>query len=197
MAVYALTGLGQRGYFSGLASHDRHIVDTQRRVLAGNTLGHVIGQHTDSATLVRLESGLRMSNGLTPYLAAGSLSLRQGGFSESGILGLSAAADTFSATFADLGARFDRRFGQWTFASTLSARRLFGGDTGFNAAFTGAEAAGFTVNGQPVARTRVRFGNELNYRTRRGWQYALGLGTEQGGGQRSNAWGEASLEVGF
>jgi len=157
----------------------------------------VIGQHTDSATLVRLESGLRLGNGLTPYLAAGSLSLRQGGFTESGLLGLSAAANTFSTSFADLGARFDRRFGQWSFASTLSARRLFGGDTGFNAAFTGAEAARFSVNGQPLARTRVRLGNELSYRTRQGWHYSLGLGAEQGGGQRGNAWGEASVEVGF
>jgi len=197
MAVYARSDLGPKGYLSGLVSHDRHLIDTQRRVLAGNTLGSVIGQHADSTTLVRLESGLRLSSGLTPYLAAGSLNLRQGGFTESGLLGLSAAANTFSATFADLGARFDRRFGQWTFASTLSARRLFGGETGFNAAFTGAEAAGFTVNGQPLARTRVRFGNDLSYRTRRGWEYSLGLGTEQGRGQRGNAWGEASLEVGF
>jgi len=198
MAVYARTDLGRKGYLSGLASHDRHLIDTQRRVLAGNTLASVIGQHTDSTTLVRLESGLRLGSGLTPYLAAGSLSLRQGGFTESGLLGLSAAADTFSTTFADLGARFDRRFGQWSFASTLSARRLFGGDTGFNAAFTGAEAARFSVNGQPLARTQVRFGNELNYRTRYGWQYALSLGAEQGGGsQRGNAWGEARVEVGF
>jgi len=197
MAIYARTDLGPQGYLSGLVSHERHIIDTQRRVLAGNTLGSVIGQHADSTSQMRLESGVRLSPGLTPYLAAGRVSLRQGGFTESGLLGLTAGANTMSLSFADFGVHFDRKFSQWNLTSTLSARRMFGGDTGFNAAFAGAEAAGFSVSGQPLARTSVRVGNELNYRTERGLEYSLGFGGEHASGQRGNAWAQAALRFGF
>jgi len=197
MAVYGRRDLGDNGYLTGLVSHDRHTVDTQRRVLTGNSLNSVVGQHTDNATLIRLESGLRLAGGFAPYLAAGNISLRQGGFTESGVLGLSASADTFSARFVDVGSSFERRAGQWRFASTLSIRRMFGSDNNFSAAFTGAQAAGFTLSGQPLARTSVRLGNDVSYRTRNGWRYSLGLGAEHGSGQRGNAWGEATATVGF
>jgi len=197
MALYGRRDIGANGYLTGLVSHDRHTVDTQRRVLTGTALNSVVGQHEDAALLARLETGIRLKGGLTPYLAAGSLSLRQGGFTESGTLGLSASADTFTARFVDVGSRFDRQVGNWTFGSTLSARRMFGGDSGFNATFTGAEVASFTVNGQPLARTSVRFGGDVSYRTRNGWNLALGLGADQGQGQRTNAWGEATVRFGF
>jgi len=197
MAVYGRRDIGSNGYLTGLFSHDRHTVDTQRRVLTGNTLNSVIGQHEDTALLARFETGVRLKGGLTPYIAAGSLSLRQGGFTESGTLGLSAAADTFSARFIDVGSRFDRQVKRWTFGSTLSARKLFGGNSGFNAAFTGAEVASFTINGQPLSRTAIRLGSDVNYRARSGWNLALGLGADQSQGQRTNAWGEATVRLGF
>jgi len=180
MAVYARRDVGSNGYLSALASHERHMVDTQRRVLTGDTFNTVIGQHTDNAALVRLESGLRLKGGLTPYLATGALSLRQGSFTESGVLGLSAGADTFSTAFVELGTRFDRHIGRWTFAGTASARRMSGGEGGFNAAFAGAEAARVNVTGQPLARSSVRLGSDVGYRTRNGWQISLGLGADQG-----------------
>jgi len=96
MAVYARTYLGDKSYFSSLISFNEHLVETQRQVLTGDTLNLVSGQHTDSATLVRLENGLNLETGLAPYWAAGTLSLRQSGFTESGALGLSAKTDTFS-----------------------------------------------------------------------------------------------------
>jgi len=197
MALYARRDLGQTGYFSGLASFDRHTVDTRRQVLTGNAVSSVIGQHTDGATLVRLETGLRLSGGLTPYLAAGSVSLRQGGFTETGVLGLNADADTFTRTFADLGTRFERNSGNWSFTGTLSARQMFGGRSSFNAAFNGAEAVRFAVPGQSLARSSVRFGSDLSYRTGNGWNYSLGLGADHASGQRSNAWGEATINFGF
>jgi len=197
MALYARSGLGRRGYVTGLASVDRHRIDTQRRVLAGNTLGSVIGQHTDNSTLLRLETGVHLGAGLTPYFAAGHLSLRQGGFSESGLLGLTAAADTFNAAFADLGTRFERSIGRWMLGGTLAARRMFGGTPGFNAAFTGAEAAAFSISGQPLSRHSLRFGHDLSYRSRHGWHYSLGLGNEHMSGQRRNAWGEATVKWNF
>jgi len=197
MAIYGRRDIGANGYLTGLVSHDRHTVDTQRRVLTGTAMNSVVGQHEDTALLARIETGIRLAGGLTPYLAAGSLSLRQGGFMESGTLGLSAGADSFTARFVDVGSRFDRQFGNWTFVSTLSARRMFGGDNGFNAAFTGAEVASFTVNGQPLARTSVRFGSDVSYQTRNGWNLSLGLGADQGTGQHTNAWGEATVRLGF
>jgi len=147
MAAYAYRDVGGSGYLSGLISHDRHTVDTQRRVLTGNALNSVVGQHTDSALLMRLETGLRLKAGLIPYLAMGGVSLRQGGFSEAGVLGLSAEAASLTAAFTELGTRLDRRFGGWTLAGSVSARRMSGGGNGFNAAFNGAEAVRFTVPG--------------------------------------------------
>jgi len=166
-------------------------------VLTGNSLNSVVGQHEDTALLARLETGVRLVSGLTPYLAAGSVSLRQGGFTESGTLGLSAGADTFTARFIDVGSRFDKQVGHWTLGGTLSARKLFGNDSGFNAAFTGAEVATFMVNGQPLARTTIRLGSDVAYQTRLGWNLSLGLGAENGAGQRSNAWGEAAVRLAF
>jgi len=196
-AMYGRLGLGDRGYVLGLLSHDRHTVNTQRRVLAGNALHSVVGQHVDTAVLARVETGVQTIAGFTPYLAAGALSLRQGGFTEAGTLGLSAGGDTMTATFTDLGARFDRQIGDWIWSSTLSTRRMLGGDTGFNAAFIGAEAAGFAVQGRPLTRSSTRVGSELEYRTRAGWQYTLGLGSDQGGGQRRSTWGEVALRIGL
>jgi len=197
MALYGRRDIGANGYLTGLVSHGRHTVDTQRRVPTGSHLNSVVGQHEDTALLARVETGVRLAGGLTPYLAAGSLSLRQGGFTESGVLGLSAGADTFTARFVDVGSRFDRQVGNWTFGSTLSARRMFGGDSSFNAAFTGAEVASFAVNGQPLARTTIRFGSDLAYRPRSGWNLSLGLGADQSQGQQTNAWGEATVRLGF
>jgi len=197
MALYGRRELGTKGYLTGLVSHDRHTVDTQRRVLTGSHLNSVIGQHEDTALLARVETGVRLAGGLTPYMATGSLSLRQGGFTESGTLGLSAGADTFTARFIDVGSRFDKHVGNWTLGGTLSARKLFGNDGGFNAVFAGAEAASFTVNGQPLARTTVRFGSDVSYQTRSGWNLALGLGADHGQGQRPNAWGETTVRLRF
>jgi len=197
MAVYARRDVGTRGYLTGLISHDRHTVDTRRQVLTATRLNTVIGQHTDTATLARLETGFALHNGLTPYLAAGSLSLHQGGFSESGILGLSAAADTFSMRFVDIGSRFDRKVNHWTFGSHLTARRMFGGDAGFKAAFADAQAAAFTLAGQPLTRTSVRFGSDVAYRSGNGWNLSLGLGADRGQGQRTNTWGETTFGLNF
>jgi len=197
MAVYARRDIGNNAYLTGQVSHDRHTVNTQRRVVAGNRVNGVVGQHTDNATLLRLESGFRFKGGLTPYLAAGALSLRQGGFSEVGILGLAAGADTLPATFVDFGTRLDRRFGRWTFASHVAARWMSGGNTGFNAAFAGAEAARFNITGQPLSRHSMRVGSDVGYRSRNGWHLSMGIGADHHQGQRNNAWGEASIRRGF
>jgi len=138
-----------------------------------------MGQHEDTALLARLETGVRLKGGLTPYLAAGSLSLRQGGFTE-------------SARFIDVGSRFDHQVGQWTLGGTLSARRLFGNDSGFSAAFAGAEVARFTVNGQPLARATVRFGSDVSYHT-----LSPRAGCRPGPRARTNTWGEAAVKFGF
>jgi len=57
--------------------------------------------------------------------------------------------------------------------------------------------ARFTVNRQPMARTTVRLGGDVSVQTRSGWNLSLGLGADQGQGQRTNAWGEATAKLGF
>jgi len=197
LAVYAHTHLGDQGYFSSVVSFDQHAVDTQRQVLAGDTLSQVSGQHIDNTTLFRLESGLNLKSGFTPYFATGALSLRQSGFTESGMLGLSVGTDTFTAEFAEIGTRFDRHVGRWTLAANTSVRRLFGNENGFNATFAGAEAAPFTVTGQPFTGADVRMGSNVSYQTVNGWQLTLGLGTKHNAQQKRNTWSEATAKMRF
>jgi len=197
MALYARRDSGNAAYLTGLVSVDRHTVETLRRVQVGDTLSGVGSQHTDQTALLRLESGLRLRGGVSPYLAAGSLSLRQGGFTESGLLGLTAGADTLTMAFFESGARFDRRHGQWSFSGMLAARRMLAGESGFNAAFTGAESALVMVDGRPLPRSSVRLGSDIGYRARNGWQVSFNFGGEKNSGQRHNAWGEMALRLGF
>jgi len=87
--------------------------------------------------------------------------------------------------------------GRWTFAANTLARSMFGGETGFSAAFVGAEVAPFTVAGQSLNCTHVQLGSALSYQALNGWQLSLDLGSEHGNGQKRNTWGEASTQIGF
>jgi len=197
MALYARAEIGRSGYLTGLISQDRHTVDTWRQILAGDAVSGMMGRRVDSTTLVRLESGFRMGAGLTPYLAAGTLSLRQGGFTESGLLGLAAGADTLTAAFVDLGTRFDYRLGRLSVGNSISVRHMSGADPGFNAVFVGAETVGVSIAGQALPRTGIHLSHALNYHARNNRQYSLQLGAEQNSGQRRNAWAQAALRIGL
>jgi len=53
------------------------------------------------------------------------------------------------------------------------------------------------VAGQALPRSSVRVGGDAGYRAGNGWRFSLGLGAEQGEGQRRNGWGEVAIRLGF
>lgn len=200
VAVYGRAALGESAYIAGVVGHDRHTIETRRTVLAGTDLASVAGRHTDTTTLARLEAGILLGQGITPYMAVGALRHAQGAFVEDGAdgLGLAASTDTLTATFADIGVRFDRQSGRWVFGGSASGRRVLGGDdTGFDARFAGAPEAGFTVTGQALAKNSLRVGGHLFYRTDRGWVWFLNAGGEQASGQSRNGFGAVGIKIGF
>lgn len=199
VALYARQGVGEGGYVAGVLGYDRHRTDIRRSVLVGSAWDAVEGRRTDTAVQARIEGGIVLPNGLTPYMALGLLRHRQGAFAETGGagLGLVADADTLTARFADAGLRFDHEAGQWVFGGTLAAQRILGGrDTDYEAAFVSAPAAGFAVSGQPLARDTVRIGGHLFYRTAAGWVWFVNAGTQRGGDARSS-YGAAGVKIGF
>lgn len=200
LAAYGRAKIGDAGYVAGNVSIDRNSVDVNRVVVVGISASDVAGKRTDTAVQARIEAGWELASGLSPYAAVTALRHSQGGFSEAGGegFGLAAGKDSLTATFAELGLRFDHSIGQWVIGGDVSARRLLGGaDTTFTAAFTGAPGAAFDVMGQALGKDSFRVGGHAFYRTAQGWLVYVTAGTERGTGQRSNAYATAGVKVGF
>lgn len=200
VAVYGRAAVGQSGYLSGEISHTSGHDTIRRDLLIGTTVFPVEGRHSTDATLARFEGGILLPNGITPYMAVGTLRQHQGAFTESGTSGfeLTALADSYSATFTDLGLRYDHTSGAWVAGFDLSARHLFGGsNTGFDAAFAGAPATVFTVSGQPLAGNALRLGGHLFYQTSSGWVWFINAGGTRASGQGNNGWIGAGFKVGL
>ncbi len=200
LAAYGRAEMGEAGYVAGNLSIDRNSVDVNRAVVVGASASDVTGERTDTAVQARIEAGWALASGLTPYAAVTALRHSQGSFTEAGGegFGLTAGKDDLTATFAELGLRFDRSIGQWVIGGDVSARRLLGGaDTSFTAAFAGAPEAAFDVVGQALGKDSFRIGGHAFYRTARGWIVYVTAGTERGTGQRSNTYATAGFKVGF
>lgn len=200
LAAYGRAKMGEAGYVAGNLSIDRNSVDVNRAVVVGTSASEVAGERTDTAVQARIEAGWALASGFVPYAAVTALRHAQGSFTEAGGegFGLTAGKDDLTATFAELGLRFDRSIGQWVIGGDVSARRLLGGaDTSFTAAFAGAPDAAFDVVGQALGKDSFRIGGHAFYRTAQGWIVYVTAGTERGTGQRSNGYATAGVKVGF
>lgn len=200
LAAYGRAKMGEAGYVAGNLSIDRNSVDVNRAVVVGTSASEVAGERTDTAVQARIEAGWALASGFVPYAAVTALRHAQGSFTEAGGegFGLTAGKDDLTATFAELGLRFDRSIGQWVIGGDVSARRLLGGaDTSFTAAFAGAPDAAFDVVGQALGKDSFRIGGHAFYRTAQGWIVYVTAGTERGTGQRSNTYATAGVKVGF
>ncbi|MGH8466995.1 MAG: S8 family serine peptidase [Pseudomonas sp.] len=162
---YAYSSFG-KAYLSGVAGYEWTDVDTRRDVITGETVEQVVGKRDEAAWHARIEAGVTVSNGMTPFAAVGTVHQEQEGFTEHGAngLGLSANSDSLSLTYADVGLRHRSYNGSWTFDSLLAYRDVFDADaTSFDAWFTGLPDATFTVNGQPVPDSSVRVSFGASY----------------------------------
>lgn len=200
LAAYGRMGVGANGYVSGSAGYDRLTLDTQRTVVLGSSSARVQSRRDDAVLNVRIEGGVNVGAGLTPFASVGALRHRQGAFSEAGAggLGLSANSDVATAAYADIGVRYFRKVGDFAFGANLSQRRMLSGtDAGFNAWFTGAPDAPFAVAGQPLSRNVLQAGVQMRYSAGDRWVWFADVGGEQANGQSRSAFGALGVKIGF
>lgn len=161
---------GERGYVSGSLTREWLDVEVNRDV-AGD---RVRSERDDEIDQVRIEAGLK--GVVSPFVAVRSATYRMGGFAESGSdLGLVAGADTHTATFGEIGARYAQNFrlggGEaWLSATARYQRVLDGAGSGFSASFVGAPVS-ITARGQDIERERGVLGLSFNHAFRDGWTW--------------------------
>jgi outer membrane autotransporter protein len=170
---YVMQQVGEQGrYLSGRAGVASVNSTVTREALIGNTTQNLGAEHTDTLWSAYAESGyvlaLSGSSRLTPYAGVAYDCLKRGGFTESGgVFGLTAGSQAYQQTAGLLGMRGDTTF-QWAGGtSVLQAYAAWqhafnDGNLDFNAAYVGAPAAGFTVQGIGLARSSGWLGLGLN-----------------------------------
>ena len=197
---FGVTGYGYlpfgNAYVAAVAGIDSSDVETARVVAYGSGHETITNKRDESALHARVEAGMKLDNGLAPFVAVGAVHHVQDAFSEASVsgLGLTAPKDSLDAIFADAGVRFDKSLGAWEIGGLLAYRNVFAGDdASFNAWFTSLPDASFTVNGQPVARDSVRALIGAGYKLgAKGMVYG-NVGFESHTGQGDNA----TANVGF
>lgn len=193
---YGYLPVGGNGYVAGVVGYSSTDVETRRGVQFGSGYETIHNDRDESALHARIEAGLKLGNGLAPFVAVGAVHHEQDAFSEASAsgLGLTAPKDSLDAIFADAGVRFDKSLGAWEIGGLLAYRNVFAGDdASFNAWFTSLPDASFTVNGQPVARDSVRALIGAGYKLGgKGMVYG-NVGFESHTGQGDNA----TANVGF
>jgi outer membrane autotransporter protein len=185
------------GYVAGRAGVAGIDSTVTRTAVIGNTEQHLGAGHTDSLWSAYAESGyvlpLSADARLTPYAGLAYDHLRRGGFTESGgVFGLTAASQAYQQTAGLLGLRGDSSF-QWS--GGLSVVQAYAawqhaftaGSLDFGAAYVGAPAAGFTVQGIGLARSSGWAGLGLSTAVDQRWGWYLNYDAQLGsGGLRNN-----------
>lgn len=184
VALYGQAEVGA-GYVTGVLGHDRLDARTERTVLLGSSAERVTGEREDRVQHGRLEAGWTGMDGFTPYVAAGAIRYRQGAFREAGAagLGLAAAQDTHTASYAEAGFRVDYRLAHGgQVAGALALRDWVSGrDPAFAATFAGAPVA-FMASGQTLPSETLRLSLRYLSPIKHGWQWWL-----EGAGEATNA----------
>jgi outer membrane autotransporter protein len=198
VSLYGRHAFGEQGwYLSGRAGVVSVNSTVTREALIGNTTQNLGAEHTDSLWSAYAESGyvlaLSGSSRLTPYAGVAYDRLKRGGFTESGgVFGLTAGSQAYQQTAGLLGMRGDTTF-QWAGGtSVLQAYAAWqhafnDGNLDFNAAYVGAPAAGFTVQGIGLARSSGWLGLGLNTAVDKRWGWYVNYDAQLGdGGLRNN-----------
>lgn len=203
VAVYGRMGGAQGLYLSGRASAGRLTENTERTALLGATLQSLASNRRDTIDAGTLELGDARGH-WTPYLDLTGIRLHQAAFTEAGAagFGLTAAAQSHTASYATLGLRygtgFDGALGQSSLSGWLAWQRLLSGaNLGFTAAFAGTPTAAFTAQGQDLARNTLEGGLDLDTRFNRTWSGFLDLGLARARGSDVSQIANVGLEARF
>ncbi|HWW08176.1 autotransporter outer membrane beta-barrel domain-containing protein, partial [Collimonas sp.] len=201
VSLYGRHGFGQPGdggwYVSGRAGAASIDSTVTRTALIGATEQNLGTSHTDSLWSAYAEGGyvlpLSGDTRLTPYAGVTYDCLKRGGFTESGgVFGLTADSQTYKQTAALLGLRGESSF-QW--AGGLSVVQAYAawqhafsdGSLDFGAAYVGAPAARFTVQGIGLSRSSGWAGLGLSTAVDKRWGWYLNYDAQLGkGGLRNN-----------
>ncbi|WP_211454263.1 autotransporter serine protease [Collimonas antrihumi] len=179
---------------AGVAGIDSTVT---RTAVIGNTEQHLGAGHSDSLWSAYAESGyvlpLSGNSRLTPYAGLTYDHLKRGGFMENGgVFGLTADSQAYRQTAGLLGLRGDSSF-QWS--GGLSVVQAYAawqhaftaGSLDFAAAYVGAPAAAFTVQGIGLPRNSGWAGLSLNTAVDKRWGWYLNYDAQLGsGGLRNN-----------
>jgi len=197
-SLYGRHGFGADGWYvsgrAGVAGIDSTVT---RTAVIGNGEQDLSASHTDSLWSAYAEGGrvlpLSADLRLTPYAGLAYDRLKRGGFTESGgVFGLTADSQAYKQTAGLLGLRGDSNF-QW--AGGLSVVQVYaawqhafsGGSLDFGAAYVGAPAAGFTVQGIGLARNSGWAGLGLSTAVDSRWGWYLNYDAQLGNGGLRNS----------
>jgi autotransporter-associated beta strand protein len=198
VSLYGRHGFGDSGWYvagrAGVASIDSTV---NRTALIGASEQNLGTSHSDSLWSAYAEGGYVLpwsgDTRLTPYAGVTYDRLKRGGFTESGgVFGLTADSQTYKQTAALLGLRGDSSF-QW--AGGLSVVQAYAawqhafsdGSLDFGAAYVGAPAARFTVQGIGLSRSSGWAGLGLSTAVDRRWGWYLNYDAQLvKGGLRNN-----------
>ena len=197
VSLYGRHAFGDSGWYvsarTGVASIDSTV---SRTAVIGNTQQNLGAGHTDSLWSAYAESGyvlpLSADARLTPYAGLAYDHLKRGGFTESGgVFGLTADGQAYQQTAGLLGLRGASNF-QWSGGlSTVQAYAAWQhafttGSLDFRAAYAGAPAAGFTVQGIGLSRNAGWVGLGLNTAVDKRWGWYLNYDAQLGDGGLGN-----------
>lgn len=199
LALYGRADFGP-AYVSGSLAYEGVDVETTRVIVSGTEAESVSAKRDDSSYHGRIEAGFQMGNGFAPFLAGGVIEHQQGAFAEGGAsgLGLAAGKDATTVGYADLGLRYFRTNGAFTYGGLIAGRTLLTGDrANFRGWFTGAPEASFIVAGQAIPSDALRIGGNMGFRAANGWEWFGSVGGERASGQSDNVFGSLGVKISF
>ncbi|AEK61192.1 Serine protease [Collimonas fungivorans Ter331] len=182
LSLYGRYALSHDGiYVSGRAGIARVTSKINRNVILGSEVDSLSANHTDSMISAYAETGyvrqLSATSTLTPFAGISYDRLKRGAFTETGSpFGLTAGSSSYHQTASVLGLRGDAGFDWLGGHSNIQAYAAWqhgfnSGNLDFNAAFVGAPAAGFNVQGIGLARNSGWAGIGIITAVSRNWSW--------------------------
>ncbi|MBE1160172.1 S8 family serine peptidase [Dyella acidiphila] len=183
-------------YVSGRIGEDWIHSDTSRWGVLGVVPAAITSSRNDTMTSAYLEGGYNFRSDAwttTPFVSAGDEHLDRAAINEQGAggFGIAAPGEDFNQSYAQVGARLAYRWnwgaGELSLKGYALYQRILGGrDLGFTAAYAGAPAATFQLEGVNTARNSEWVGAGVNAMMNQHWSWYVDLdGQFASGGTRA------------
>jgi len=208
LSMYGRYALSNDGiYVSGRAGVASVTSKINRTAILGTEVDSLSGNHTDSMISAYAETGyvrnLSVTSTLTPFAGISYDRLKRGGFAEAGSpFGLTAGSSAYQQTASVLGLRGDAKLDWLGGVTNLQAYAAWqhgfnDGKLDFNAAFVGAPAAGFTVQGIGLPRNSGWAGVGISSALAKNWSWYANYDAQFGKGGLVNNVFSAGMRKAF